>query len=62
MRGERIEVYPGKDGAWRWRRVAGNHRMTSSSGESFDTKDNAWRAAEEERENTPEVPVYEVES
>ena len=59
MRGERIELYPSSDG-WRWRWKAGNNEIIAQ-GESHPSEDGARRAAERVRENSPEVPIYEVE-
>jgi len=41
----KIEVYPDTAGRYRWRIVAANGQITASSGESFDSKGNAKRAA-----------------
>ena len=41
----KIEIYPDAAGRFRWRVVAPNGRTTASSGESFDSKGNAKRAA-----------------
>lgn len=40
-----MQVYRAEDG-WRWRLKARNGRIVASSGERFDSKSNAVRAAE----------------
>jgi len=40
-----IEVYPDKNGQYRWRRKAANGRILSVGAEPFDSKANALRAA-----------------
>lgn len=40
-----IEVYPDSSSAYRWRVKARNGRITATSGESYASKRNAWRAA-----------------
>lgn len=40
-----MQVYRAEDG-WRWRLKARNGRIVASSGERFDKKSNAIRAAE----------------
>lgn len=59
---DRIVVYQGQNGGWRWHRVAANGRVTSTSGEEFDSKYNAVRAAEAEADGTDaEVVVKDAE-
>jgi hypothetical protein len=52
---DQIVVFPEKgefdnpDAKWRWHRQdEGNYKITSTSGENFDSKDNAVRAAGDE--------------
>lgn len=40
-----VEVYPDEAGNWRWRRLAPNGRIISTSGESFDGRFEAERSA-----------------
>ena len=40
-----VEVYPDDADQFRWRRVAANGRIISSSGEAFAHQANAFRAA-----------------
>lgn len=61
MKGERIEVYPDKAGEWRWTHKAANNEKVADSGEGYATRDGAMDAAERQRRNTPEIPIYEVE-
>lgn len=42
--GDRVEIFKGDDGLWRWRLKAANHKIIATSGESFDSKSNAKRA------------------
>lgn len=46
MKGDYTEIAPDAGGKWRWHRKAANHRIIATSGESFDSKYNAERAAE----------------
>lgn len=41
----KIYVYEDVGGGWRWRLKAGNSRVFAVSGESFEKKSNAKRAA-----------------
>lgn len=41
-----VAVYQDEAGEWRWRLDLGNHKKFAASGESFDSRANAWRAAE----------------
>jgi len=50
-----IKVFRDESGAWRWNRVAANGERVATSGEDFDTKANAIRAAE--REANGEIAV-----
>jgi uncharacterized protein len=45
------EVYPDAGGAFRWRATSANGQTVASSGESFDSRANALRAAENVRLN-----------
>ena len=45
------EVYADSGGNYRWRAKAGNGAIVASSGESFDSKSNAQRAADNVRDN-----------
>jgi uncharacterized protein YegP (UPF0339 family) len=40
-----IEIYQDSGGSYRWRRRAGNGKITDNPGESFASKSNAKRAA-----------------
>lgn len=44
----RVELYQDASGQWRWRSVSPNGRKVSSSGEDFDNRSNALRAARKE--------------
>lgn len=59
-----IEVYKDESDPpqWRWRRESGNHELVSTSGESFEQRSNAERAARREAEGTDaEVIINEGE-
>lgn len=43
-----IEIYPDEGGRYRWRARAKNGKVTAVSGESFDSKGNAKKAAKRE--------------
>lgn len=47
---DEIEVYEDGGGKWRWRAVAKNGEITATSGESFDSRGNAERAADRFRD------------
>ena len=57
---DQIRVFRDEGGAWRWTRVAPNGENVSTSGEDFDSKENAQRSAEREAEGT-EAEVITVE-
>jgi uncharacterized protein YegP (UPF0339 family) len=40
-----FQVYQDTGGNWRWRLIADNGRRVAASGESFDSRSNAVRAA-----------------
>ena len=50
-------VYKDSGGNYRWRLVAGNGQTIASSGEAFDSKSNAHRAAENVRDNVGSATV-----
>ena len=51
---------PDRSGEYRWRLVASNGQTVASSGESFATKANARRAAENVKENAGKADIVEV--
>ena len=53
-------IYADAGGSYRWRLVASNGRTVASSGESFDSKANAIRAAEGVKENAGKADIEEV--
>jgi uncharacterized protein YegP (UPF0339 family) len=58
-----IEVYRDLAGEYRWRIIAGNGRIVATSGEAFDSKSNAKRAAVNVAERigeNPEIQVFEA--
>jgi uncharacterized protein YegP (UPF0339 family) len=57
-----VQVYPNDGGSYRWRRVAENGAMVATSGESFDSKANASRTAENVKENAAGASVEQSES
>ena len=42
---DRVQIFTGKDGKWRWRIKAANGRTIDTSGQGFSSKSNAKRAA-----------------
>lgn len=47
----KFEIYSDTGGNYRWRLKASNGQIVASSGESFDSKSNATRAAENVKAN-----------
>lgn len=43
--GDKVVIFKGMDAKWRWHLKARNQRIIATSGESFDSKSNAKRAA-----------------
>jgi len=56
----KFEIYPDAGGSYRWRLVASNGKTVASSGESFASKANAVRAAENVRDNAGKAEIVEV--
>ena len=56
----KFEVYPDTRGEYRWRLIASNGQNVASSGEAFDSKANAKRAAENVRDNAGSASIVEV--
>lgn len=56
----KLQVYPDSGSKYRWRLVADNGRTVASSGESFDSKSNAKRAAQNfgERASSAKYEIY----
>ena len=54
-------IYKDAAGNWRWRLVASNGQKIASSGESFDSKFNAKRAAELVRDYAGGALIVEEE-
>jgi uncharacterized protein YegP (UPF0339 family) len=52
-------VYPDKSNKYRWRLEADNGQTVASSGESFATKANARRAAENVKEHAGKATIVE---
>ena len=50
-------IYTDSGGKYRWRLVAGNGQTIASSGESFDSRSNARRAAENVKSNAGSAEV-----
>src|SRR4051812_6157382 len=46
---DRYEVFEDAGARWRWHLVAANGRIVSTSGESFDSRSNAYRAASDHK-------------
>jgi uncharacterized protein YegP (UPF0339 family) len=56
----KLQVYPDSGSKHRWRLVADNGRVVASGGESFDSKSNARRAAQNfsQRSSTAKFEIY----
>ena len=52
-------IYADSGGHYRWRLVANNGAIIAASGESFDSKFNALRAAENVKETAGDASVEE---
>jgi uncharacterized protein len=53
----RFEIYDDSSGKWRWRLLDGNSVKVASSGESFDSRSNAKRAAQNVKSTAPEAEI-----
>jgi uncharacterized protein len=53
----KFEIYADSAGNYRWRLKAGNGQTVASSGESFDSRSNAERAAENVRDNAGDASI-----
>jgi len=49
---DRVLVYKDKAGEWRWKRVAGNNRVVSDSGEGYKRR---WRAVWAAKRQNPNI-------
>jgi uncharacterized protein YegP (UPF0339 family) len=56
----KFEIYGDASGSYRWRLVASNGQIVASSGESFASKANARRAAENVKDNAAKAEIVEV--
>ena len=54
-----FEIYADTAGKYRWRLKDGNSETVASSGESFASKDNAKRAAQNVRTTAPGADIDE---
>lgn len=52
-----FEIYADTSGKYRWRLKANNGEKIASSGESFDSRSNARRAAEAVKANAPAATI-----
>jgi uncharacterized protein len=53
----KFEIYSDAAGKYRWRLKDGNSVIVASSGESFDSKSNATRAAQNVKDTAPNAEV-----
>lgn len=53
-------IYEDSGSKYRWRLVAGNGQTVASSGESFDSRSNARRAAENVKSNAGSATIEEA--
>lgn len=56
----KFEIYRDQGGSYRWRLVASNGQTVASSGESFASKANAERAAENVRDNAGKATIVDA--
>jgi uncharacterized protein YegP (UPF0339 family) len=56
----KFQIYADAGGKYRWRLVASNGRTAASSVEHFDSKANAWRAAEDIKANARNAEIVDV--
>ncbi len=56
----KFEIYADAGGNYRWRLVSSNGQTVASSGESFASKANAIRAAENVRDHAGDATIVEV--
>jgi uncharacterized protein YegP (UPF0339 family) len=56
----KFEIYADAGGNYRWRLVASNGQTVATSGESFSSKANATRAAENVKANAGSASIVEV--
>jgi uncharacterized protein YegP (UPF0339 family) len=56
----KFQIYAGSDGQYRWRLVATNGQTVATSGESFASKANATRAAENVKENAGKATIEDA--
>ncbi len=56
----KFEIYADAGGHYRWRLVASNGQIIASSGESFASKANATRAAENVRDHAASATIVDV--
>jgi uncharacterized protein YegP (UPF0339 family) len=56
----RFVIYADSGSKYRWRLVAGNGQTVASSGESFDSRSNARRAAENVKSNAGSATIEDA--
>ena len=56
----KFEIYADAGGSYRWRLVSSNGQTVASSGESFASKANAIRAAENVRDNAGKASIVDA--
>jgi len=56
----KFEIYADAAGSYRWRLKAANGQIVASSGEPFDSKANAQRAAENVKQNAGSADIADV--
>jgi uncharacterized protein YegP (UPF0339 family) len=53
----KFKIYEDKADEWRWRLVDGNGEKVATSGESFASKSNAKRAAQNVKDTAPDAEI-----
>jgi uncharacterized protein YegP (UPF0339 family) len=55
----KFKVTKNTSGSWYWHLIAANGQKVATSGESFASKDNAKKAAENVKKNAGSAPIEE---
>ncbi len=53
----KFKLFEDTGGSWRWRLIDDNGEKVATSGESFDSKSNAKRAAENVKKTAPDATI-----
>jgi uncharacterized protein len=53
----KFDIFQGSTGKWRWRLIADNGQKVATSGEAFDSRSNAVRAARNVKRLAPDATL-----